>query len=95
MINHTKDSIRLGRLLKISVQTIVWLKSIPKQTHPAPQRVPSSEVDYHLASTSFYFVSCYCVICIWGFIEGLHSIMIFRFLDDYMKVKHTTTRKFN
>lgn len=33
-ISHTKDSIRLGRLLKISVQTIVWLKSIQKTNPP-------------------------------------------------------------
>lgn len=67
-INHTKDSIQLGRLLKISVRTIVWLKSVQKQTHRDPHRAPSSEVHYHLASAlPFYFVTCYCIICIWGF----------------------------
>lgn len=95
-INHTRrDSIWLGRLLKIRVQTIVWVKSIQKWTHWAPQTVPSSEVDDHLPSTPF-FLFCVLLLCNLhlGF-HGLLSIMIFKFLEDYIKVRHTTTCKFN
>lgn len=69
-INQTRrDSIWLGTLVKISVQIVVWLQSIQKQTHWAPHRVSSSKMGLPLGlyTLPFNFVSCYCVICIWAF----------------------------
>lgn len=84
-----------GKISKIIVQTIVWLKSTQKQTHGAPHGSPPSAVDYHLASHPV-FLFCILLLCNLhlGF-HGLHSIMIFKFLDNYIKIKGRATWKFN